>query len=115
MPLVHHAPHHVGGEPRSLLVGEEGDGQGAATANAGVVQRVDDLETGEQELVHESSGSFVIGDSAYDPDSEMLYVPDAAENEVLELAADGCGFVELGSSTIAPGVGLPPTKVYLLD
>ena len=74
-----------------------------------------DLETGAQELVLESTGSFVIGEPAYDPQSEMLYVPDAAENEVLELAADGGGFVELGSSTIAPGVGLPPTKVYLLD
>ncbi len=74
-----------------------------------------DLETGAQELVLESTGSFVIGEPAYDPQSEMLYVPDAAENAVLELAADGGGFVELGSSTIAPGVGLPPTKVYLLD
>ncbi|MBT8452528.1 MAG: hypothetical protein KJO40_11220 [Deltaproteobacteria bacterium] len=74
-----------------------------------------DLETGAQELVLESSGSFVIGEPAFDPLSEMLYVPDAAENAVLELAADGGGFVELGSSTIAPGVGLPPTKVYLLD
>ena len=74
-----------------------------------------DLQTGAQELVLESTGSFVLGEPAYDPQSEMLYVPDAAENVVLELAADGAGFVELGSSTIAPGVGLPPTKVYLLD
>ena len=74
-----------------------------------------DLVTGAQELVHESSDSFVIGESAYDPDSEMLYVPDAAENAVLEFAADDGGFVEVGSSAIAPGIGLPPTKVYLLD
>jgi hypothetical protein len=74
-----------------------------------------DLETGAQELVHEATGSFVIGEAAYDPDSEMLYVPDAAENAVLEFAADEGGFVEVGSTTIAPGIGLPPTKVYLLD
>jgi hypothetical protein len=74
-----------------------------------------DLATGAQELVHESSDSFVIGESAYDPDSEMLYVPDAAENAVLEFAAEEGSFVEVGSVMIAPGIGLPPTKVYLLD
>jgi hypothetical protein len=71
--------------------------------------------TGAQTLVHESTSSFVIGEPAYDPQSEMLYVPDAAENAVLEFAAEEGGFIQLGSSTIAPGVGLPPTKVYLLD
>jgi len=74
-----------------------------------------DLATGAQELVHESSGSFVIGLPAYDPDSEMLYVPDAAQNAVVELASDQGSFVETGSTSIAPGLGLPPTKVYLLD
>lgn len=74
-----------------------------------------DLETGAQTLVYESTDSFVIGEPAYDPQSEMLYVPDAAQNVVLEFAADEGGFVELGSSVIAPGIGLPPTKVYLLD
>jgi hypothetical protein len=74
-----------------------------------------DLETGAQDLVLESTGSFVIGEPAYDPDSEMLYVPDVAQNAVLEFAADEGGFVEVGSNAIAPGIGLPPTKVYLLD
>lgn len=74
-----------------------------------------DLVTGAQELVHESSDSFVIGESAYDPDSEMLYVPDAAENAVVELALDDGGFVRVGTSTIAASIGLPPTKVYLLE
>ncbi|MGB5375228.1 MAG: hypothetical protein WBM75_19040 [Polyangiales bacterium] len=74
-----------------------------------------DLATGAQELVHESSDSFVIGESAYDPDSEMLYVPDAAENAVLEFAAQEESFVEVASVMIAPWIGLPPTKVYLLD
>ena len=74
-----------------------------------------DLATGAQELVHDSTGSFVIGLSAYDPDSEMLYVPDAAENAIVEFALDEDGFVEVGSTEIAPGLSLPPTKVYLLD
>jgi hypothetical protein len=74
-----------------------------------------DLVTGVQELLRESTGSFVIGVSAYDLDSEMLYVPDAAENAVLELAASEGGFIEVGSTEVAPGLGLPPTKVYLLD
>ncbi len=74
-----------------------------------------DLASGAQELVHESSSSFVIGLSAYDPGREMLYVPDASQNAVVEFAADEGGFVELGSTTIAPGIGLAPTKVYLLD
>ncbi|MGB8329911.1 MAG: hypothetical protein WCE62_07270 [Polyangiales bacterium] len=73
------------------------------------------LASGAQELIHESSDSFVLGRSAYDPDSEMLYVPDAAQNVVVELAADGSGFAEVGSTEIAPGLGLPPKQVYLLD
>ena len=73
------------------------------------------LTTGAQELVRESTGSFVIGVSAYDSDSEMLYVPDTAQNAVLELAASEGGFIEVGSTDLAPGLGLPPTKVYLLD
>jgi len=76
---------------------------------------VTDLSTGAQGLVHESTGSFVIGLSAYDPDSAMLYVPDAAENAILEFAGSEAGFTEVGSIEIAPGLGLPPTKVYLLD
>jgi hypothetical protein len=74
-----------------------------------------DLASGAQELVHDSTGSFVIGLSAYDPDSEMLYVPDVAENAVVEFAVDEDSFVETGSTEIAPGLSLPPTKVYLLD
>lgn len=91
---------------------------GVATGN--FVDTVDqlyliDLVTGDQELVLESGGSFVIGLSAYDPDRRMLYVPDAFDNVVIELAADDDGFVELGSTQIAAGLGLPPSKVYLLD
>ena len=74
-----------------------------------------DLPTGDQELVHGSTGSFFVGLSAYDPDSEMLFVPDTGENAVVEFAADEGSFVETGSTAIAPGLGLPPTKVYLLD
>lgn len=74
-----------------------------------------DLRTGAQELVHESSGSFVIGLPAYDPRNEMLFVPDAADNEILEFAVDGDSFVEVGSTRLAVGLGLPATKVYLLD
>jgi hypothetical protein len=74
-----------------------------------------DLVSETQDFVHASSDSFVIGLSAYDPDSEMLYVPDVVANAVVEFAADGNGFAEVGSTQIAPGLGLPPTKVYLLD
>jgi hypothetical protein len=45
----------------------------------------------------------------------MLYVPDAGENAIVEFALDEDGFVEVGSTEIAPGLSLPPTKVYLLD
>ena len=74
-----------------------------------------DLVTGSQELIHDSTGSFVIGLSAYDPASEMLYVPDAIENTVVAFAVDEGHFVEVGSTEIAPSLSLPPTKVYLLD
>ena len=74
-----------------------------------------DLVTGAQELVHGSTGSFVIGLSAFDADSGMLFVPDAGANTVLEFADDDGSFVQVGSTAIAPDLGLPPTKVYLLD
>ncbi len=74
-----------------------------------------DLATGAQELVYESTDSFVIGVAAYDPESEMLYVPDAAADVVLQLAVEQGGFVQVGETEIAPSLGLPPTKVYLLD
>ena len=74
-----------------------------------------DLATEAQDLIHASDGSFVIGLSAYDVDSEMLYVPDAVANAVLEFAVDEDGFIEAGSTEIAPSLGLPPTKVYRLD
>ena len=74
-----------------------------------------DLVSGVQAPVHVSTGSFTIGISAWDPDSGILYVPDAAENAVIELAWDGDGFTAVGSKEIAPGLGLPPTQVYLLN
>jgi len=74
-----------------------------------------DLLSGTQTPVHVSAGSFTIGVSAWDPDSEMLYVPDAAARAVIELAWDGQSFTEVDSTQIAPGLGLPPTQVYLLN
>jgi hypothetical protein len=102
----------------SVIAIDERRALGVATGN--FVDTIDrlyliDLVTGDQELVLESSGSFVIGLSAYDPDSQMLYVPDALDDAVIELAADDEGFIELSSTEIAPGLGLPPSKVYLLD
>jgi len=89
-------------------------------ANGNFATSVDTLQmvnlgTGAQDLVYESNGSFVIGLSAYDPDSEMLYVPDATRNVVVGLAASEGGFAEVGSTALAPGLGLPPTQVYVLD
>ena len=89
-------------------------------ANGDFVQTADalyaiDLRTGGQVLVHESIDSFTIGVSAYDPESEMLYVPDAAENAVVEFAVSEGGFIEVRATEIAPKLALPPTKVYLLD
>lgn len=102
----------------SVIAVDEQRVLGVATGN--FIDSVDslyliDLNSGEQELVHESNSSFVIGVPAYDPESEMLYVPDAVENAVIEFAANSSGFVEVGSTEIAPGLGLPPAKVYLLD
>lgn len=74
-----------------------------------------DLGRGEQQAVYESTGSFVIGQSAFDPERQMLFVPDAAANAVVELAVDGDRLVSVGSTEIAPSLGLPPTQVYLLD
>ena len=73
------------------------------------------LGSGAQSAVLTSASSFTIGVSAYDPDSGMLYVPDAAANAVIEFADDGGGFTEVGSTQVAPSLGLPPTQVYLLN
>lgn len=73
------------------------------------------LTSGAQEPVYQSTGSFVVGISAYDPDNQRLFVPDAARNVVVELDAGEGGFVERGATEIAPDIGLPPTQVYLLD
>lgn len=74
-----------------------------------------DLSDGSQSPVHSSSGSYTIGVSAYDADSGMLYVPDAASNAVVELEEGDDGFSEVGSTQIAPGLGLPPAQVHLLN
>ena len=76
---------------------------------------VTNLVSGEQATVHESMGSYTIGTSAYDPDNEMLFVPDAHEDAVIALAADGDGFIRVGATQIAPSIGLPPTQVHILD
>jgi hypothetical protein len=91
-----------------------------AVVNGNVVDTTDtlyeiDLTSGAQTPVHVSTGSFTIGVSAWDPDSDMLYVPDAADNAVIALARDGLGFTEVDSMRIAPSLGLPPTQVYLLN
>jgi hypothetical protein len=49
--LEHEAPHHAGREARALLVGEEGDGERILGADAGILQRLDDLEPGEHAVV----------------------------------------------------------------
>ncbi len=73
-----------------------------------------DLDSGAQQPVLTSAGSYTIGTSAYDSDRAMLYVPDAAANAVIELAEDEGAFVEIGRTSIAPSLGLPPAQVYLL-
>ncbi|MEM8609199.1 MAG: hypothetical protein AAGF92_19005 [Myxococcota bacterium] len=73
------------------------------------------IETGEQHLLHESPSAFEIGFSAHDPDTERLYVPDAGANAVIELTIREDGGTEVGSISIAPGIGFPPRAVYRLD
>lgn len=73
-----------------------------------------DLETGEQYLLHESSSAFEIGMSAYDPDADRLYVPDAGLNRVLILQMERDGATDIGSIRIAPSIGFPPRAVYRL-
>lgn len=91
-----------------------------AVANGNFVDTTDtlyeiDLTSGSQSPIVNSTGSFTIGTSAYDADGGRLYTPDAAVNAVIELAEDAGGFTEVGSTEIAPSLGLPPTQVYLLN
>ena len=76
---------------------------------------ITDITNGDQELVHESLGSFEIGRSAWDPNTELLFVPDGIDNAVIEYALTEDGPAEVGSVEIAPQLGLPPRQVYLLD
>src|SRR5581483_2853336 len=48
---VDQAAHHVRREPDALLVGEEGDGEGAGRRHARVDQRLDHLETSQDAVV----------------------------------------------------------------
>ncbi|MGB5810773.1 MAG: hypothetical protein WBG86_09600, partial [Polyangiales bacterium] len=76
---------------------------------------ITDITSGDQELVYTSLGSFEIGTSAWDPDAELLFVPDGVESAVIEYALTESGPMEVGSVELAPGLGLPPRKVYLLE
>jgi hypothetical protein len=72
------------------------------------------IETGEQTLVHESAGPFEIGESAYDPTTGRLYVPDSGANAVLVFEIDEGGVTRIDAVTIAPGTGFLPRSVYYL-
>jgi hypothetical protein len=87
---------------------------GVANGDFDSLQMID-LATGQQQAVYEATGSFVIGRAAYDSARQMLFVPDAAANAVVELAFDGGQLIQLGSVEIARELGLPPTQVYLLE
>lgn len=76
---------------------------------------ITDITNGAQEIVHESLGSFEIGRSGWDPNSELLFVPEGAENVVIEFALTESGPMEVGSTEIAPQLGLPPRQVFVLE
>ena len=74
------------------------------------------IETGDQELLYESSATFQVGLSAYDPTNDKLYVPDAdpATNAVIEFDVEQTTATEVGSISIEPSA-FPPREVYLLN
>lgn len=74
-----------------------------------------DIEGGDQHLLHESPSAFEIGFSAYDPDTDRLYVPEAGANAVIEFTMREDGGTQVGSLPIAPSIGFPPRHVYRLD
>jgi hypothetical protein len=88
---------------------------GDFVAETGDTLSITNLGTGVQQLVHESVGAFEIGISAYDPDTDMLFVPDGIENAVIEYAIGTEGATQVGSIQLAPELGLPPRRAYLLD
>jgi hypothetical protein len=45
----------------------------------------------------------------------MLFVPDGIENAVIEYAIGTEGATQVGSIQLAPELGLPPRRAYLLD
>ena len=106
------AVNHLVALDESRVAGVEvGDG----VAETGDALWLTNLGTGVQQLVHESLGAFAIGLSAYDPATQMLFVPDGIENAVVEYAVGTEGATEVGSVQLAPELGLPPRRAYLLD
>lgn len=88
---------------------------GDFTAGTADAMYLMNIETGAQDLLHESMSAFEIGLSAFDPDANRLLVPDAGANAVIELLLEEDGATQLGSIPIAPGIGFPPRAVYRLD
>lgn len=88
---------------------------GDFVAMTGDVLSITNIDTGAQEVVHESVGSFEIGVSAYDPSNEMLFVPDGIENAIIEFAISEDGAAEVGTVQIAPELGLVPRQAYVLN
>ncbi|MEM9731339.1 MAG: hypothetical protein AAF997_22375 [Myxococcota bacterium] len=84
---------------------------------AGDVLWVTTLSSGDQFAVHESSGAFNIGISAYDPSGQAIFVPDAADdaNAVFEYAIESDAATEIRTIEIAPSLGLPPRRAYYLE
>ena len=88
---------------------------GDRAAETGDSMSVTTLSTGAQFPVHESAGAFEIGIPAYDPDNESIFVPDTGANAVFEYVIESDAAAETRSIEIAPSLGLPPVRAYLLE
>jgi len=77
-----------------------------------------DLTTGSSTMIATSTGGFALGQGAYDPTTRRLFVPDAEEDAPrlrrFDRSAAG-SFLEGTATTLAPELGLPPRRVYLLE
>lgn len=72
-----------------------------------------DLRSGATELVYESSEAFALGTPAYDPETNTIWLPDAAVGVVV-LTPEESSFVVERTVEIGVGLGVPPRHVHLL-
>ncbi len=99
--------HHVRGETRALLVGEEGDGDGMLGLDAGVVEGLDRLQAGENAEVAVEAATGAHGVDVRAGHHRRAVAAAGPHADDVADAIDGHGQARLAASSGPPGRGPP--------